>query len=135
MTLPPGAFRNLLFPLASYPEASTVSAIDRAVAVAGKLEAHLSAIAFEMAVRLPAGIYADAYSMGDVIAAEYQRASSNARAVIGEFQEAAGRRAIGHDQWLEQGIAADVIPRVIELALISDLTLVAVKKGDSGQRD
>jgi nucleotide-binding universal stress UspA family protein len=135
MTLQPGSYRNVLFPMASYPEATSSFAIERAVAVAGRLEAHLSAVAFEMGAQLPAGVFVDAYSMGDIIAAEFQRASSNAQAAVAEFDAVAGRQGIGHDQRLDRCVPAEVSSRSVELAHVHDLTLVAVKKGAGGQRD
>lgn len=129
------AFRNIFFPLASYPVATSGSAIERAVAIATQLGAHLSAVAFEMDVRLPVGVYADVYSLGDIIAAEYERGSSNARNLIGEFQAVARRQGIGHEQRLEQCVPAEVAERTIELAHLNDLSLVAVKKDSGGQRD
>lgn len=135
MTPPPTAFRNILFPLSSYPVATSASAVERAVAIAGRLGAHLSAVAFEMDVRLPVGVYADIYSLGDIIAAEYQRGSSNAHAVISEFRAVAGRQGVSHEQRVEQWVPAEIAERIIELAHVNDLSLVAVKKDSGGQRD
>jgi nucleotide-binding universal stress UspA family protein len=131
----PGSFKSLLFPLASYPETTSSSAIERAASIAGRFGAHVSAVAFEMGAQLPPGVYADPYSLGEVIAAEYQRASLNARAAIDEFRTVAARKAIGYDARLEQCAPAEVSERAVELAHINDLTLVAVKKGAGGQRD
>src|SRR4030095_280521 len=105
MTLQPTAFRNILFPLASYPVATSGGAIERAIAIASQLEAHMTGVAFEMDVWLPARVYADMYSLGDIIAAEYQRGSSNANSVIGEFQASARRQGISHDQRLQPWVA------------------------------
>lgn len=135
MTLQPGSFKNLLFPLSSYPDISSSCAIERAVAIAGRLGAHLSAVAFEMGVQLPAVVYADPYSAGEIIAAEFQRASLNARAAIEEFRRIATEQAVGFDQRLEQCVPADVSERTVELAHVNDLTVVAAKKGNGGQRD
>jgi nucleotide-binding universal stress UspA family protein len=135
MSPQPTAFRNILFPLASYPVATSGSAIERGVAIASQLGAHLSAVAFEMDVRLPAGVYADIYSLGDIIAAEYQRGSANARNLIGEFQAAARRQGIGYEQRLEQCVPAEIAERTVKLAHLNDLSLFAVKKDDGGQRD
>jgi|EndMetStandDraft_8_1072994.scaffolds.fasta_scaffold03266_9 nucleotide-binding universal stress UspA family protein len=135
MTLQPTAFRNILFPLASYPVATSGGAIERAIAIASQLEAHMTGVAFEMDVRLPAGVYADMYSLGDIIAAEYQRGSSNANSVIGEFQASARRQGISHDQRLEQCVPAEIAERTVQLAHLNDLSVVAVKKDDGGQRD
>jgi nucleotide-binding universal stress UspA family protein len=135
MTTQSTAFKNILFPLSSYPAATSASAVERAVAIADRLGAHLSAVAFEMDVRLPAGVYADVYSLGDIIAAEYQRGSSNAHAVVSEFRAAASRQGISHEQRVEQCVPAEIAERTIELAHVNDLSLVAVKKDNGGQRD
>jgi nucleotide-binding universal stress UspA family protein len=135
MTSLPNAIKSVIIPLASYPAATTASAIDRALALAGRLEAHLSAVVFETDVRLPAGVYADVYSIGEIIASEYQRGSANAHALVGEFQAAAKARGISHDVRLEQNVPADIVARTVELAHLHDLSIVAVKKDNGGQRD
>lgn len=131
----PSFYRNLLFPLVSYPEPTSSRAIERAVALASRLDAHLSALAFGMGAQLPAGVFVDAYSMGELIAAEFQRAASNAQAVIDDFRAAAERQGVGHSHRLDQSVPADVSLHAVELAHVHDLTLVAVKKDAGGQRD
>ena len=128
-------FKNLLLPLAAYPEATTGSAIERVVNMARLMDAHLSAVAFEMDVRLPAGIYTDIYSIGEIIAAEYQRGSSNARRLVAEFEAAARRQGISHEQLLEQSAPADIGSRTVELAHLNDLSIVPLRKDSGGQRD
>jgi nucleotide-binding universal stress UspA family protein len=135
MTPPPLSFRNVLFPLATYPAATTGSAIDRVVKLAALLGAHATAVAFEMDVRLAAGIYADIYSLGDVIAAEYQRGADNARRVAADFRATAQRQGIGYESLLEQCVPADIVARTVELAHLNDLSIVPVKADSGGQRD
>lgn len=135
MTQQPGSYRSLFFPLVSYPEPTSACAIERAVAVAGQLDAHLSAVAFEMGAELPPGLYTDAFSVGEIITAEYQRASSNAQAVVEQFRIVADRQGISHDQRLDQSVPAEVSSRAVQLAQLNDLTLVGVKTDAGGQRD
>jgi nucleotide-binding universal stress UspA family protein len=135
MTLPPTAVKNIFFPLASYPVATTSGALERVASLAQHLGAHLSATAFAMDVRLPAGVYADVYSLGDIIATEYQRGSANAHRLIAEFQAVARRRGISHEHSIEQSVPADIAERTVELAHLSDLSIVPVKKDNGSQRD
>jgi nucleotide-binding universal stress UspA family protein len=135
MTLQPTAFRNVLFPLATYPISTTGSAIERVAKLAQLLEAHLTAVAFEMDVRLPAGVYADIYSLGDIIAAEYHRGADNARRVVAEFRDAGHRQGISYEHLLEQCVPADIAARTVELAHLNDLSVVPVKADSGGQRD
>lgn len=135
MTLQPTAFKNIFLPLASYPVATTSAALERVAKIAQQLGAHLSAAAFEMDVRLPAGVYADVYSLGEIIAAEYQRGSSNAHRLIAEFQDVARRQGISHEHLLEQCVPADIAERTVELAHLNDLSIVPVKQDNGGQRD
>ena len=135
MILQPSAIKSVLFPLATYPSATTSGAIEKIIALADRLDAHLSAVAFEMNVRLPSGVYADIYSLGDIIAAEYQRGSANAHALANEFQTAAKLRGISHDLRVEQCVPADIAERALSLSHLHDLSIVAVKKDDGGQRD
>ena len=135
MTSQPTSFRNILLPLASYPVATTSSAIERVVKIAQQLGAHLSAAAFEMDVQLPAGVYADIYNLGNFVAAEYQRGAANAHRLIAEFQAIAERQGIGHEHLLEQCVPADVATRTVELAHLNDLSIIPIKAQDGGQRD
>jgi nucleotide-binding universal stress UspA family protein len=129
------AFKSIFFPLASYPVATTDGAIERVAKIARQLGAHLSAAAFEMDVRLPAGVYADIYSLGDIIASEYERGSSNAHRLIAVFKAVTRRQGISHEHLLEQCVPAEIAARTVELAHLSDLSVVPVKKDNGGQRD
>lgn len=135
MTVQPTAFKSVLFPLTTYPAATTGSAIERVAKIAQQLEAHLCAVAFEMDVRLPAGVYADVYNLGDVIASEYRRGAANAHRLVAEFQAVARQQGISHEHLLEQCVPADIAARTVELAHLNDLSVVAVKKDSGGQRD
>ena len=129
------AFKNIFFPLASYPVATTSGAIERVVRIARQAGAHLSAATFEMDVRLPVGVYTDAYSFGEIIAAEYQRGASNAHRLIAEFEAAARREGISHEHALEQCVPAEIASRTVELAHLNDLSVIPLKRDNGGQRD
>jgi nucleotide-binding universal stress UspA family protein len=129
------AFKSIFFPLASYPVATTDGAIERVAKIARQLGAHLSAAAFEMDVRLPAGVYADIYSLGDIIAAEYQRGSSNAHRLLAVFEAVTRRQGISHEHLLEQCVPAEIAARTVELAHLNDLSVIPVKKDNGAQRD
>jgi nucleotide-binding universal stress UspA family protein len=88
-----------------------------------------------MDVRLPVGVYAGMYNLADIISAEYQRGTSNAHGAISEFRAVAVRQGVSHEQKIEQCVPAEIDERTIELAHVNDLSLVAVKKDDGGQRD
>lgn len=129
------AFKNILLPMTSYPRPTTTGAIERVVNLASELGAHLSGVAFEMDVHLPTGIYADIYSLGDIVAAEYQRSAANARQLIKDFDGIVRRRGNGHEHSLEQSVPAEIAERIVELAHLNDLTIMPVKRDDGGQRD
>lgn len=131
----PMTFKNILFPLASYPVANTSSAIERVAKIAQQLGVHLTAVAFEMDVRLPAGVYADIYNLGDIVATEYQRGAANADRLVAEFQAVTRRQGISHEHLLERCVPAEIAARTVELAHLNDLSVVAVKTDDGGQRD
>lgn len=135
MTLQPTAFRNVLFPLATYPVSTTSSAIERVARLAQLLEAHVTGIAFEMDVQLPAGLYADIYSLGEIVAAEYQRGADNARRVAAEFKTTAHRQGVSYESMLEQCVPADIAGRTVELAHLNDLSVVPIKTDSGGQRN
>lgn len=135
MTLQPTAFRSIFFPLASYPVATGSGAIERVVKIAQHLGAHVSAAAFEMSVQLPAGVYGDIYSLGDIIAAEYRRGSSNAHRLIADFQAVARRQGVSHEHSLEQSVPADIAARAVELAHLNDVSVIPLQRDNGGQRD
>ena len=87
------------------------------------------------APQLPAGVYADSYNPGEIIAAEYQRASANAHRLVAEFQVVTRGQGIDHEYLLEQCVPAEIATRTVELAHLNDLSVVPVKTDDGGQRD
>lgn len=127
--------KSILFPLSSYPRATTPGAISRAIMIAGLFEAHLTAVAFGLDVCPPGGAYTHAVAFGEYIAGEYQRCTANAKAAIEEFQIQARRQAISHTARLETCMPLEISDRIVELSHIHDISLVAVKANDGGQRD
>ena len=50
--------RDILLPLLSYPAATTTDSVEKAVAVASELGAHIIGVTFELQIRSPVGLYA-----------------------------------------------------------------------------
>ena len=135
MSSEPASFKSVFFPLASYPKPTGASGISCAVRIASQFRAHLTAVAFGLDVRLPAGSYADVFAFGEYIVEEYRRCTTNAKAAIEDFEAQARRQGISHASWLEQCAPPEIASRAVELSHVHDLSVIAVKKGDGGQRD
>lgn len=127
--------KSIFFPLSSYPKPTASAAISRAITVADVFGAHLTAVAFGLDVRLPTGAYTHAIAFGDYIAGEYRRCTANAKAAVDEFQIEARRQAISHTARFETCMPMGVSDRIVELSHVHDLSVVAVKSNDGGQRD
>ncbi len=79
------AIKDLLLPLTSYPTPTGSGAIENAVGLAAGLGAKLLAVTFELDIRSPIGLYADALNIGGILAAERQKCATNARNLLSAF--------------------------------------------------
>lgn len=135
MSFEPACFKSVFFPLVSYPRPTGADGISCAIKIASLFNAHLTAVAFGLDVRLPVGAFADVFAFGEYIVEEYRRCTTNAKAAIEDFETQARRQSLSHASRLEQCAPPEIASRVVELSHVHDLSVVAVKKGDGGQRD
>jgi len=85
------SIKDMLLPLTSWPEATGRGAVERAVALAGNLGAHISAMAFEMDIQSPIGLYADPVGVRGLLAADRKKSAENARALAEMFEALASK--------------------------------------------
>src|SRR5689334_13685617 len=91
------AIQDILLPLTSFPAPTATCAIESAVALAGKLGAHVSAVAFEMDFQLPNGVLFIPAEVRGVLAADRKKSAENARTLVTSFSTLADQRGISHD--------------------------------------
>lgn len=92
------AFKDLLLQLSSYPDATPPGAIEQAVSFAEAVSSRLSALTFEIDIRVPSNMLANALlDIPGMIAAERARSLTNARDLVSLFESAAAERP-----WFEQ---------------------------------
>ena len=94
--------KDVLLPLTSYPTRTQKQAIENAVALAESFGALVSAVAFEVDVQSPIGLYADPVGISGILAAERKKSAYNARGLLANFETIAAARGVAHDRGLLQ---------------------------------
>ena len=126
--------RDILFPMMSYPTPPTNGSIEKAVAVAAGLGAHIAGLTFELDIRSPVGLYAHPVNISGIIAAEKAKSASNARNLIATFEGASTRQGVMHERLLEH-CAPNELARVLVLhARLRDFSIFPVNPEVEGQR-
>jgi nucleotide-binding universal stress UspA family protein len=126
--------KDILVPLTSFPVATEAQTIETAVGLGENLKANVSAIAFEMDIQSPIGLYADPIGVGGILAADSKKSASNARDLLSSFETIAIGRNVEHGHNLLRAKPIDVPTRVAEEARFRDLTIFPLKETDaSGQ--
>jgi nucleotide-binding universal stress UspA family protein len=129
------SIKDLLLPLTSYPIPTGTRAIENAVALAANLGAHVSAVAFEMDIQSPIGLYADPVGVRGILAADRKKSAENARALVSTFAAVASKRGVAHDHTLMHCPPLDIPVRLTGAARFCDLSVVSLKEEDGGERE
>jgi nucleotide-binding universal stress UspA family protein len=127
--------RDILLPLTSYPAPTGTRAVATAVALAGDLAAHVSAMAFELDIQSPIGLYADPVGVRGILAADRKTSAANARALAETFEALAGKAGVSHDHAVAPCPPLEVSTRLARAARFHDVSLVALKDGDGVGQD
>jgi nucleotide-binding universal stress UspA family protein len=122
---------DILLPLTSFPVATGAQTIEAAVAFGGSIKAKMAAIAFEMDIRSPIGLYADPIGVGAILAADSEKSAASARDLLSSFEAIAIGRNVEHDHSLLRAKPIDIPTRVVEEARFRDLTVLPLKEGDA----
>jgi nucleotide-binding universal stress UspA family protein len=126
-------FKDTLLVLTSYPEPTPRASADQAVALGAALGTSMSAVSFEIDVKVPGGSNFLANLLLDLpamIAAESQKAAANARELLDAFETAAKRHGIFQERIIERSAITLVPDVLVELARLRDLTMIPIR--DSG---
>jgi len=131
----PMAIKDVLLSLTSYPTPTQKQAIENAVAVAEGLGALVSAVAFEVDVQSPIGLYADPVGISGILAADRKKSAYNARDLLANFETSAAARGIAHDHSLLSCRLLEIPGRLVDEARFCDLAVVPLKEGIAAELD
>jgi nucleotide-binding universal stress UspA family protein len=126
--------KDMLLPLTSFPTPTEARSIETAVAFAKSLKAKVSAIAFEMNIESPIGLYADPVGVRGLLAADSRKSASNAHDLLKSFGTIATECNLDHDDNLLRAKPSDIPAHVVEEARCRDLTLLPLKEADYAGR-
>ena len=123
------AIKDIFLPLVGEPDAATIAAIDKCVAVAGDLGTRVTAMAVEHDTLVrPRIMISD--DLENTATTEVLRSASNAHDLLTAFDTAATRFGVRNERWLLRYAAADIPANFAMWARLKDLSLVPVKPHD-----
>jgi len=123
------AIKDIFLPLGGEPDAATIAAIDKCVAMAGNLGTRVTAMAVEHdSLVRPTIMISD--DLENTATTEVLRSVSNAHDLLTAFDTAATRFGVRNERWLLRYAAADIPANFAMWARLKDLSLVPVKPHD-----
>ena len=129
----PGPLKDVLLAVTTYPEPTSISAVDDAVTFAANLGAKISIVACETKIRLPGRVHIIADKLMDIpamAAAEQKKSSEHVTELVTAFENSSRARGIT-GEILRQRCYVDEAPRrIAQLGRLRDLTIVPVPEGD-----
>jgi nucleotide-binding universal stress UspA family protein len=123
--------KDILLALTSFPVATQTQTIETAVALIENLKVKVSAIAFEMDIQSPVGLYADPIGVAGILAADSRKSAANARDLLSSFDAIAVGRNVEHDHNGLRAKPIDIPTRVAEEARFHDLTIFPLNETDA----
>src|SRR6516225_1915594 len=131
--------RDILFPMLSYPTATTADSIERAVTWATGLGAHIMGVTFELDIHSPVGLYAHPVHISGIFAAEHRKSASNARDLVAAFEDICARQGTTragatHEHAVEHCAPSEVATILVDHARLRDLSVFPIKAEDQGQQ-
>jgi nucleotide-binding universal stress UspA family protein len=125
------AFKDVLLAVTTYPEPTSVSAIEDAVDFAATIGAKISAIACEIKIRAPKSVLGNILlDIPAMVAGECKKSATNARNLLVTFQHSAEKRGIFQDRILEHCFITEVPGLLVEYARLRDLMIVPAPDAD-----
>jgi nucleotide-binding universal stress UspA family protein len=129
------AYKDLLLQLSSYPEVTVSSAIEQAVRFAEFVEARLTALTFEIDIRVPVNPLGVAIlDIPGMVAAERSKSIDNARDLANIFDSTAAKHSVGSSFIVERSRASQLPGIVTEYARLRDLTMIPVGDPNGSQQ-
>jgi nucleotide-binding universal stress UspA family protein len=127
--------RDILLPLTSFPTPTEKRAIADAVGVAESLGAQISAIAFEMDIQSPIGLYADPVGVSGILAADRKKSAANARDLLSTFETITLERGVARDHSLVHCAPLEIPKRLVGEARLRDIAMVPLREADEAEQD
>jgi nucleotide-binding universal stress UspA family protein len=127
-------FKDVLLVLTSYPQPTPGGSIAQAVAIAEALSARMSAISFELNLKVPGGsnFLADLLlNLPSLVSAEQDKAAANALRLLDAFETQAKERGVFHERLVERLVPAAIPDVLTRNARLRDLTIVPMRERNS----
>jgi nucleotide-binding universal stress UspA family protein len=117
--------KDVLLMLDSHPVPTPVSAIEKAVELSHWLDAHVTALTFELKIESPVGLYWDPLHLGGAFAEETRKSAASASQLIAAFEGLASRRSVAHAHRVVKSCPPlQVGARLVGHARLYDLTML-----------
>ena len=134
-----GDLRDILVVLDSYPEPAGKKVIESSVALAKKLDAHITALSFEIGFKIKTSLVARTLGVGrgaqEMLSVERQKSLSNAKELLRAFEIAAGKAGLRFDTILEESMQDEVSDAAIRHARLRDFTIVSTSDPELADSD
>lgn len=123
--------KDILLTTATYPEATSDAAVGKAVDVASRLGATLTALAFEVEIPRATGLVGGGFiDLGGMIEAERRKSEEAAGAVLASVRTAAAARGVPAETLSRRCLTGDAPRLVTAEAKLHDLSVVPVTAVD-----
>jgi nucleotide-binding universal stress UspA family protein len=127
--------KDVLLPLMSYPTPTQRQAIENAVALAKSVGASVLAVAFEVNVQSPIGLYADPVGVSGILAADRKKSAYDARELLSSFETIANTHGVAHDHSLLSCRLLEIPGRLVDEARFCDLAMLPLREGVAIEQD
>jgi nucleotide-binding universal stress UspA family protein len=127
--------KDILLPLTSYPTPTQKCAIESAVALAANIGALVEAVAFEVNVQSPVGLYADPIGVAGILAADRKKSAYNAHHLLEAFEAIATKAGVAHEHRLLGCRLLEIPEHLAREARFYDLAMVPLRGPDASERD
>jgi nucleotide-binding universal stress UspA family protein len=120
-------FKDILLQVSSYPESSSVGAVEQAIGLAAALDAHVSALTFKVEIPNVGNVLANKLlDISGMVAAERHKSEANVEALVGAFESLATKAGVRHATIVESRPVSHLAATVTDHARVHDLTLIPV---------
>ena len=127
--------KDILLPLTSYPTPTQKCAIESAVALAATMGALVEAVAFEVNVQSPVGLYADPIGIAGILAADRKKSADNAHQLLDAFEAIVKGVGIAYERRLLGCRLLEIPEHLAREARLCDLAMVPLRGPDASEQD
>jgi nucleotide-binding universal stress UspA family protein len=127
--------KDVLLPLMSYPTPTQKQTVENAVALAESLGASVLAVAFEVNVQSPIGLYADPVGVSGILAADRKKSAHDARDLLSSFETIARTHGVAHEHSLLSCRLLEIPKRIVDEARFCDLAMVPLREAVAIEQD